>query len=345
MNSKYKGKTVVAWGDSLTDNGEASGWYTSLLHPSTSTWTNLLELETGMRVYNKGVGGNTTQAALARSSDVVSTSATYCIIMIGANNIYLRNNKTYMPTGYSLDATIADIDTMIQTVEDASIIPVLATEPVGYYDASTAAEETSLIEGLRQGIIAYALNNNVLYVDLCKTAVYTDKSLRPLDNVHPLQAGHEIIAREFIIFFDALIPEKTVPEPVNDYESKSTVFSYSWDGAEQSRYISSDILSWSSTGMSGGSLTEKYAKNNILNYTYAGEKGVLFDAVSNEFSYALPQKSTAVYSPEYVWSGTGGGAATVASWALDGISVSNGVLSLIADDSQAEIDAINGEVV
>lgn len=330
MNKKFYNKTVVAWGDSLTDDGIYSGNILTILHPSTSTYTNLLELNTGMRVFNRGVCGATTATALARAADVVNTGATYGIIMIGGNDIYSRTSS------YSLTTVINNIDSMVTALKEAKIIPIVATEAIGWYHADQKTEETTLIEELRQGVIQYTTQNNVLCADLCTTAIYTDASYRPIDNVHPLQAGHAIMARYFINFFDNLIPDIITPVTPMPYGTITTDINYQWGGGEEILRKVYNVLD--------STLVQRSYAPLPINYTYTGRPGVLYDSVTSSLSETLSQKNAAGKNMNYVWSGTGG-AARVTEWAVEGIENVNGMLTLLPDNCEAELDEINGEVI
>lgn len=342
MNKKYRGIVVVALGDSLTDDVHA-GIITLQLTAPQNYWTDLVELQTGMRVVNKGVCGGTTSGMLDRvQSDVIDLAPKYCIIMGGYNDLGEYKEE-------SVTNAVKNLGSICNVCLANNIVPILMTEVAGPFNQTTADQQAKakvLIEELRQKTLEYARLNTVMCIDLCSTALYTDDSYRPFDNVHLQSAGQAVVAQEVITFFDSLIPD-IEPEPVTpeNYGKNTLSLSYQWSGAEESKRYVKQSGELTSKTVENGVLTTKAANTMAASIAWQGKSAVLYDSVSNEITAALTAKAANTTTAGITWRGTGGGAATVASWALDGISVSDGVLSLIGDDSQAEIDAINGEVV
>ena len=342
MNKKYKGIKVVAMGDSLTDDAH-SGIITLQLTAPQNYWTDLVELQTGMRVVNKGVCGGTTDTMLERfHADVIDLAPKYCIVMGGVND--LGDYETS-----SITDAVKNIGTMCNACIVNGIIPIIMTEATGPYNKVTAEQYATLkanIETLRQKTLEYARENSVLFIDLCATALYTDDSYRPFDNVHLQSAGQAVVAQEVIAYFDALIPEiEPEPDAPENYGKKTLTLAYQWSGAEESKRCVEPAGKFASQTVASNALTVKAASATAAGIAWRGKAAVLYDSTSNEITASLTAKAASATTAGIAWRGTGGGAATVASWALDGISVADGVLSLIGDDAQAELDAINGEVI
>lgn len=337
MKKKFKGITCVCMGDSLTSVID------QIVSSAETYWTYLVQLQTGIRMINKGIGGETSAQNLARfNTDVLSYSPKYCTIMTGANDIYVyfntKTNTTEDPSIYT--TALKNIDSMVQMCKDNDIIPLLATEPVGYWNpdhASVKDVETLMIENMRRHIMSYASENNVICLDLCDTAVYTDASYRYIYNIHPKPNGNAVIAEKWIELFDAIIAD-TPSDNVDTttYGKLSTSLGYVWEGAYSATMHSSDMYSVS--------LTNKAANIYNASYSYGGESGVLFDAATGVFTAELSTKANNAYTMNYSFYGTGG-TVTPSAWAMDGAEIVDGAVTMIADDSQAELDVINGEVV
>ena len=123
-NSKFKDKTVVAFGDSIT---YIPGWVT------------MLSGELGTDVINAGVGGDKTTEALARiDRDVIDKNPDIVIILFGMND-----QAIYMPTGKSLvekEQYRENFRTIIEKLHQSGAEVVLLTgnnvcTDSGYYKA------------------------------------------------------------------------------------------------------------------------------------------------------------------------------------------------------------------
>lgn len=106
-NTPAKNSTVLAFGDSLVEGqGSSSGGFVSLLSK-----------KLGVAIINKGVGGNTTEQALARLEESRKLQPGIVIILLGGNDALQKVSK---------ETTFKNLETIIRGFQaDGAVIVLL----------------------------------------------------------------------------------------------------------------------------------------------------------------------------------------------------------------------------
>jgi len=169
---------IVFIGDSITNGG---GDVTTAAYP----FPQIARDVTGYNTVNAGVPGDTTSDMVTRfDTDVIAESPDYVVILGGINDIL---------TSVSLPTIEDNLSTMITAANTASIDPVLCM-------LTPCNSKTSEVSQLNSWIANYGLANHFPVVDLFTPLVdpTTPGNLATIynfgDDIHPNQAGHEIIA-------------------------------------------------------------------------------------------------------------------------------------------------------
>jgi acyl-CoA thioesterase-1 len=166
-NSKSQGKTIIAFGDSLT---AGYGVKKSQNYPSQ------LSKIINQPVINMGVSGETTQQALLRINDVVAKNPKIVIITLGGNDL-----KKKIPAGVVFD----NLKQIVDILQAKGAIVVIGGLDIPYYRNDYADD-----------YIKFAQNNGCLIVPNVLDGLFGHSDLM-VDTVHPNAKGYKIIATEF----------------------------------------------------------------------------------------------------------------------------------------------------
>jgi acyl-CoA thioesterase I len=164
-NADSRGKTVIAFGDSLTAGYGA---------PEGEDYPSKLSTLAGTAVLNAGVTGDTTEAALRRiEADVLRREPRLVIVGLGGND-YLR--------GVGIEQTEANLRTIVRRIHDAGAMVILLgfrfpgfrVDYEGMYERIAEEEQCLLIPDMLDGILS-------------------DPSLKS-DQIHPNGRGYAVMA-------------------------------------------------------------------------------------------------------------------------------------------------------
>lgn len=224
---------IVCIGDSLT-----SSYYNNTDRnkycPDNSLWTNLVALQTGYNVINKGIASQRSSQLLARfTTDVLDLNPTHCIIEEGANDPFKK-----VPTS----TTMNNINTMVQLCKSRGIIPLIMnsipetdsywsctvawgmTDPtiippsdleVGFpptttYNFDWENDPLYNLQNMRNAEANYCYVNNIPYIDIYNPFLLRqgiqDNSFYIYDHVHPNEKGHMKITEIVINVLKTIIP-------------------------------------------------------------------------------------------------------------------------------------------
>ncbi|MBI3806599.1 MAG: arylesterase [Nitrospirae bacterium] len=144
----------------------------------------------GYRVVNAGVSGETTAGGTRRVSWVLKNKPTIVILELGGND-GLR--------GLSLQETKANLERIIQQLQQASVTVVLAGMklPPNYGQDYTAGFET-LYQALAK---QYRLTLIPFFLD----GVAVSSSLNQADGIHPTGEGYRIIVEKILPMLEPLL--------------------------------------------------------------------------------------------------------------------------------------------
>jgi acyl-CoA thioesterase I len=192
------GETVVAFGDSLTD--DLQSWAEILRHLLT-----LRRADDQIAIVNQGIGGDTTAAALRRLVPILQTQPAWIICMLGTNDV-MRNGKQATKTLVSLEETALNLAELrhLAATESATTEWAWMTAPPCDEDliASSpfwAAFEISLRSDDLVAIADVLRDEPDPVVDL--VALFGQPPAAGLlgeDGVHPTLAGQQAIVRALV---------------------------------------------------------------------------------------------------------------------------------------------------
>jgi lysophospholipase L1-like esterase len=192
------GETVVAFGDSLTD--DLQSWAEILRHLLT-----LRRADDQIAIVNQGIGGDTTAAALRRLVPILQTQPAWIVCMLGTNDV-MRNGKQATKTLVSLEETALNLAELrhLAATESATTEWAWVTAPPCDEDliASSpfwAAFENSLHNDDLVAIADVLRDEPDPVVDLITLFGQPPAAgLLGEDGVHPTLAGQQAIARALV---------------------------------------------------------------------------------------------------------------------------------------------------
>ena len=169
-------KVYTAIGDSITMGYQVS-----------TPWPARLAGKVGQTVYNRGVGGETTGAGLARIQKVINdTRPTHLFIMFGTNDVNGPRD---------LAGSARNIREMAQICRDNFVIPIVLTIPPFVGPKANLNSRVVYYNNLVQGA-ADAYDYFVVDVE---TAFGSGSGLMQGDGFHPNDAGQEVIANKVFL--------------------------------------------------------------------------------------------------------------------------------------------------
>ncbi|MBQ3230453.1 MAG: hypothetical protein IJB49_05480 [Clostridia bacterium] len=176
--------TAVAFGDSITAAGK---------------WQKVLESEWGLKLVNKGVGGDSTRSARARfQRDVLNLSPDLVFISFGTNDAAIdmakhtpleefKENLAYFIDS-CIDAGARVIVNIPIPIDDAPYLTRHEAEPFEPYGGPNGL--LSLYAEAARGV---ALEKGVPFADVHKAFMQTENYKKYLsDGVHPTDAGYKL---------------------------------------------------------------------------------------------------------------------------------------------------------
>ena len=168
VNSEPRGKTIVAFGDSLTEGyGAASG----------ESYPARLSILVGEDVINAGVSGNTTTQALRRvQSDVIDHQPRMVLITLGGNDMIQK-----LP----IEESINSLRSIFATVQASGALVIY-----GAIDPPLVRQDR-----LKQ-IRELCKEMGVLYVPDVMDELWNDTK-KMSDTIHPNGEGYKVMAERF----------------------------------------------------------------------------------------------------------------------------------------------------
>lgn len=200
---KYKNKTIVFFGDSITDSAKTF----NPKHPFGAGYVNMLRSEINVyypelniKIYNEGIGGNKTENLLERFSDVESKNPDLVFLFIGINDVWHPYENGNIPNNEEILNRITLLINKIKNLDSEVVLltPFLfPAEP--FYNFFS--ELKPYFEKFYDEYKAYLLENNLKFIDIYEILKpYSTLSNNHLtkDSVHPEIIGHGIIAQAIL---------------------------------------------------------------------------------------------------------------------------------------------------
>lgn len=205
--------TIAAFGDSITEGTAIKN------NPSMKNWTEILQDELGVKVYNFGVGGNNTKQALERIENVLITKCNYTLVEFGMNDHIITNQDGLEQI--ELQTFKSNIEQICNLCISIGSIPILLTpnyvieeyyysrHEKNWYDLIGGAN--SQIKKYRDALMEIASKNNYFVIDMFKEFEKMKPSLHTLlrsksngnfaDGVHLYGEGLKFYADIIIKYF------------------------------------------------------------------------------------------------------------------------------------------------
>lgn len=176
--------TVIAFGDSITAAGK---------------WQKVLENEFGIKIINKGVGGDSTRTALTRfKRDVLNLSPDLVIISFGTNDAAIDMDK-YTPLEDYRKNLVYYIDSCLEIGAKVMLnipIPIDDTPYLTRHDAAPFEPyggPNGLLALYAEAAREVAEEKGVRYADVNAAFLKTDNYKKYIsDGIHPNDAGYKL---------------------------------------------------------------------------------------------------------------------------------------------------------
>ena len=198
MLNSYKDKTIVFFGDSVTDtckifhkDHQYGAGYVSMLQ----TEFDVSYPDLNITVYNEGISGNKTEDLINRfDRDVKSKNPDLIFLLIGINDVWHLYDANIKP---NITEIINRIDFIINKAHEIESKIVLLTPflfPTDDYFKGLIPDFNNLIDAMHQ----YVQTKNVEFIDLYQIMKDSQSLAITKDSVHPTLYGHGIIAQAII---------------------------------------------------------------------------------------------------------------------------------------------------
>lgn len=201
MLDSYKDKTIVFFGDSITDTCKMF----CKDHPYGGGFVNMIKTELdvfyptlNIKVYNEGIGGNKTEDLIGRINGVTSKKPDLVFLLIGINDIWHPYDSNITP---NIKDIINRIDIIVNTLKENKSEVVLLT-PFLFPTNDHFAGLMPLFEKLSIALHSYIKEKNIEYIDtylLMKKSNLLDLTK---DSIHPTIYGHGILAQAVIDYLN-----------------------------------------------------------------------------------------------------------------------------------------------
>ena len=198
MLNDYKNKTIVFFGDSVTDTCK-------FLHKEYkygAGYVNMLKTEfdvsypdLNITIYNEGISGNKTEDLIARfDEDVKTKNPDLIFLLIGINDVWHLYDANIKP---NVAEIMKRIDLILNKAHEIGSEIVLLTPflfPTDEYFKGLIPDFNELLKAMYQ----YIETNKVEFIDLFKIMQNSQSLAITKDSVHPTLYGHGIIAQAII---------------------------------------------------------------------------------------------------------------------------------------------------
>ncbi len=208
MKLEKQSRLVMA-GDSITDAGRAQPAGEGLFGALGTGYVGLIDAllgaaypELGVRIVNKGTGGNTVRDLEARwQADVLDQRPDWVSVMIGTNDVWRQFDSPTRPEqAVPLEEYTQTLDALVARTRPAVTGLVLLTP--FYIEPNRRDPMRARMDEYGAAVRAVARRHDALFVD---TQAFFDAALASCypatlawDRVHPSLTGHMILARAFL---------------------------------------------------------------------------------------------------------------------------------------------------
>lgn len=200
------GQRLVFIGDSITDCGRRDvaepfgDGYVSLLHSFVTAW----QPELGLTWFNRGIGGDTVRDLRARwQSDVLDLSPDWLSVKIGINDVWrMFDGRT--AEGVPIDEYESTLRALLRESVDRTGCRLILAQPYVIEPDRTEPQRAmtdqygGVVDKLAAEFGAVLIRTQDAFDRVLATTGSADWAA---DRIHPNQAGHAVIAQEFLAAF------------------------------------------------------------------------------------------------------------------------------------------------
>lgn len=205
-------ETILFQGDSITDANRSKDTDANFGHGYALLVKSQLDFENPKKYkcYNRGISGNRVTDVYCRiKRDIINLKPDVMSILIGVNDVW---HEVDLNMGVDADKYFKIYSMLIEEVKEAlPDIKIIILEPFILKGTATEAKwdvfkEEVLKRAQKSKEIAqkYNLKFIPLQKKFDKLAEDTDATFWLVDGVHPSEAGHELIKREWIKVYNEL---------------------------------------------------------------------------------------------------------------------------------------------
>jgi lysophospholipase L1-like esterase len=195
---KLNGKTIVFYGDSITDSCKNF----NKNHPYGAGYVNMIKSELdvffpdiNVTIYNEGIGGNKTSDLINRfDDDVKSKNPDLVFLLIGINDIWHPYDAKLTPNINKIIENIDIICNKIKNIDSNLVILTPFLFPTDDFFKGLMPYFNQLLDKL----YLYINNNKYDFIDTYSIMKNNSNLELTKDSIHPTIYGHSIIAQAIV---------------------------------------------------------------------------------------------------------------------------------------------------
>ncbi|MDL2232037.1 SGNH/GDSL hydrolase family protein [Ruminococcaceae bacterium OttesenSCG-928-L11] len=201
------GKTILFQGDSITDTGRREASTDFLGKGYVHKIADILAArDASVQVINRGISGNRVVDLVARwQEDCIDLNPDVLTILIGINDCW-RKYDSNDPT--PVEAFEANYDAILTQVRAKTKATIFLMEPYVLPVPADRLQWRETLDPQIQAVRRLAKKHRTHLIPLdaifAIAAIDCDYTDLTVDGVHPTDAGHELICREWLRAYDAL---------------------------------------------------------------------------------------------------------------------------------------------
>ena len=201
MLENYNNKTIVFFGDSITDTCKDKcpdypygGGYVNMIKTELDVSYSPLNI----KIYNEGISGNKTEDLINRLDTVLNKKPDIVFLLIGINDIWHPYDLNITP---NIDEIINRIDIIVKKIKEIGSEIVILT-PFLFPTNSHFEGLLHAFDLLLKKLYEYIVNNNLEHIDTYSILKNSNNLELTKDSIHPTIFGHAIIAQAILNYLN-----------------------------------------------------------------------------------------------------------------------------------------------
>ena len=197
MLEKYKDKTIVFFGDSITDTCRTvqnkylfGGGFVNMI----KTEIDICYPNLNINIVNEGISGNKTEDLINRIDSVITKKPDVVFLLIGINDIWHPYDANITP---DINGILSRLDYIINTLKEKQSEVVLLT-PFLFPTAAHFEGLMPLFDKFMNQLYMYIDIHNVNHIDTYELLKQSSTFDVTKDSIHPTIFGHGILAQAVV---------------------------------------------------------------------------------------------------------------------------------------------------